>query len=430
MAERFYTSQTNDTPELAILLVCVSAAFTQQMQAVLRTQSWQSHVSSFDRYLSPERRPALGAGIRAAACCIAFIDFDVDAAHAALTAQYLQSMLGDKVLLVAVAEHLAPATMLSAMRAGCTEFINTPAAEHALLDTLERLTQKTPAEPRRQETTGSVVSFFGAKGGAGTTTLAVHFAYFLVKAHKKRVLLIDHHAELGHVCVHLGLDGTRFHFQEVVRNVNRLDSELLGGFVARHASGLEVLSSPDHCGTGKAMDPSAISRTLEFLRNEYEYVVLDCGLPTSELNAPVIELSTTVYVVATPEVGAIRDLSRYVDVLNPAETSIDRLKVVINRFSAPLAIGIPQIEKAIKLPVAMRIANSEGDFVPAANLGEPLSPNSKSEVAGQLLKWSNTITGSAPVAATGAPEPGKGLFGMLKQMAGTPARSGNEVKTA
>ena len=430
MAERFYISQANDTPELAILLVCVNVAFTQQMEDLLRTQSWQSQTSSFDRYLSPERRPALGAGIRAAGCCIAFIDFDVDAAQAALTAQYLQSMLGEKVLLVAVAEHLAPPTMLSAMRAGCTEFINTPSAEHTLLDTLERLTQRTPSQPRKQESTGSVIAFFGAKGGAGTTTLAVHLAYYLVKMHKKRVLLIDHHAELGHVCVHLGLDGTRFLFQEVVRNVNRLDSELLGGFVARHASGLEVLASPDHCGAGKPMDPSAISRTLEFLRNEYDYVVLDCGLPTDELNTPVIELSSTVYVVATPEVGAIRDLSRYVDVLNPSANSMDRLKVVINRFSAPLAIGIPQIEKAIKLPVAIRIASSDVDFVPAANLGEPLAPAGRSDVVGQLLKWSNTVTGSVPPAVSNAPEHGKGLFGMLKQIAATPARNGNEVKTA
>ena len=63
---------------------------------------------------------------------------------------------------------------------------------------------------------GSVLSFFGAKGGVGSTTLAVHLAMYLVQCHQKRVLLIDNHPELGHVCVYLGLDGSRFHFNEVV----------------------------------------------------------------------------------------------------------------------------------------------------------------------------------------------------------------------
>ena len=434
MAERFYISHEEATPDLAILQVCVSADFAGQVKSLLETQSWQSQTSVFDRYLSAERRPALGAGVRSASCCLAFLDFDLDSAHAATSAEYLQSLLGDKVCLIAVTARTDPATMLAAMRAGCTELIYTPCEDHALLDVIERLSQRAPAATQRTVSGGSVLSFFGAKGGAGTTTLAVHLATFLVKAHRKRVLLIDHHAELGHVCVYLGLDGTRFHFQEVVRNVNRLDSELLAGYVARHASGLEVLSSPDHCGAMRPMEPAAVARTLEFLRSEYDFVILDCGTPTSELNAPVIELSTTVFLVATPDVGSIRDLSRFVDVLTPSgaqtDRPADRLKVVLNRTSSPLAIAIPQIERAIKLPVAIRIANSETDFVPAANLGEPLAPHSKAEVAAQLLKWSNSITGSAPVRTGPALQRGPGVMGLFKQIAASPARNTREVKPA
>ena len=76
-------------------------------------------------------------------------------------------------------------------------------------------------------------------------------------------------------------------FREVVRNVGRLDSELLRGFVAKHTSGLEVLSSADLCGGEIPVESYAVSRTLEFLSMEYDYVILDCSAPTDEINVPV-----------------------------------------------------------------------------------------------------------------------------------------------
>ena len=57
--------------------------------------------------------------------------------------------------------------------------------------------------------------------------------------------MIDLHPQSGHVGLYLGLPGSRYDFPELVRNVGRLDSALLSGFVAHHASGVDVLQSPD-----------------------------------------------------------------------------------------------------------------------------------------------------------------------------------------
>ena len=123
------------------------------------------------------------------------------------------------------------------MRAGCSEFLYKPYNEAVLLESLHRMQEQLATPSVKNVAHGSVLSFFGAKGGVGSTTLAVHLATYLVENHQKKVLLIDNHLELGHVCVYLGLDGSRYHFAEVVRNVNRLDSELLRGFIAKHPSG-------------------------------------------------------------------------------------------------------------------------------------------------------------------------------------------------
>jgi pilus assembly protein CpaE len=302
---------------------------------------------------------------------------------------------------------------LLAMRAGCSEFLKKPFDEVAFLETLTRLHEQWGTAELPSAPMGSVLSFFGAKGGVGSTTLAVHLAMYLVQCHQKKTLLIDNHPQLGHVCVYLGLDGTLNNFHEVVRNVSRLDSELLRGFVAKHSSGLEVLSSPDVCGDMQMMDAESVTKTLEFLRSEYDYVIVDCATSLDETNLGVIDGSTQVYLIATPEIGAIRDLSRYVDKLMHIEYTTEKMHVVINRFSSRYAVNIEQIEKAIHLPVAIKLPNSYTELVRSVNLGEPISPNRKTEFSMQFMKWVNTLVGSTSNSVEQA-SPKKSLFAMWK----------------
>ena len=239
----------------------------------------------------------------------------------------------------------------------------------------------------------------------GTTTLAVHVAMYLVQCHNKRTLLIDNHPQLGHVCVYLGIDGSRYNFHELVRNLSRLDSELLRGYIATHASGLEVLSSPDTCGGRKATDPESMAQTLDFLRGEYDYVIVDCPTSLDETNLAVIEASNQVYLIATPEIGAVRDLSRHVDSLSQNELNAERVKVIINRFSAQHAVSLEQIEKAIRLPVFVKLPNNYAEVVRSGILGEPISPKQqKSEFAAQILKWVSTLAGPAVNLEEAAPK--------------------------
>jgi pilus assembly protein CpaE len=228
---------------------------------------------------------------------------------------------------------------------------------------------------------------------------------YLVQCHHKKTLLIDNRPQLGHACIYLGLDGSRYHFQELVRNLSRLDSELLRGYIATHASGLDVLSSPDICGSRKGTDPESMAQTLDFLRGEYDYVLVDCATSLDETNLAVIEASNFVYLIATPEIGSIRDLSRHVDSLSQNDQNSEKVKVVINRFSAQHAVSLEQIEKAIRLPVAIKLPNNYADVVRSGILGEPISPKHKSEFSAQIVKWVSGLTGAAPYVDE--PEPKK-----------------------
>jgi len=386
-------SQKNGIFEAIVITVCIKPEIADRLVEAVGKMPWLTSFSHLDAYISRSRRPAFGPQVKAASAGIAFIDFDKDHDEAVETTQYLTQTFGSKIAIIAVAAHQNPDLILMAMRAGCTEFLQSPIKERALSDTLSRLERQWSVSPARNPQSGSILALLGAKGGVGTTTLAVHLAMYLVACHHKRVLLIDNHSELGHACVYLGLDGTHFLFSEVVRNVSRLDSELLRGFVAKHSSGLEVLSSPDASGGIKPMDFDSVAKTLDFLRTEYDYVVVDCDRSFDELNQTVIVAAARLYLVATPEVGAIRDLSRYVDRLIHIDDSAEKLHVVLNRFTSPFAINVEQVEKAIRLPINIKIPNSYPELVKSENLGEPIAPTSKSELAAEFIRWADSLVG-------------------------------------
>lgn len=388
---------SQNIPSVALITVSLDANLAEEIASSASQMLWAVHRADCEGYISAAKRPPFSAQVKAARYCIAVIDFEKDFDQAVETATYIQELYLGKAALVARSASQDHDSLLQAMRAGCNDFIGSEFDGEAFLATLQRLHQLWTSKAVQDATRGSVLTFFGAKGGVGTTTLAVHLAMYLVECYQKKVLLIDNHPQLGHVCIYLGIDGSRYNFHELVRNLSRLDSELLRGYIATHPSGLEVLSSPDTCGGRKATDPESMAQTLDFLRGEYDYVIVDCPALLDETNLAVIEASNQVFVVATPEIGSVRDLSRHVDMLSQNDQNTEKVKVVINRFSAQHAVSLEQIEKAIRLPVAFKLPNSYAEVVRSGILGEPISYKSKSEFSSQLLKWVSSLAGPVMV---------------------------------
>lgn len=397
---------------VALVTVCIEPALADQIADSVLKLSWAVHRADCEHYISSTKRPPFPYQVKSAPVCIAVIDFDRDIDEAAAAAAYIQEMYSGGAAVVALSASHDPKVLLRAMRAGCNELIAGEFDEAAFSEMLVRLYQRWSSKSSRKSMRGEVLTFFGAKGGVGTTTLAVHLAMYLVVCQKKKTLLIDNHLQLGHACIYLGIDGSRYHFNELVRNLNRLDSDLLRGYIATHSSGLEVLASPDTCGSMKPLDPTSIAQTLEFLRGEYDYIVVDGPTSLDDTNLAVIDASNLLYLVATPEIAAIRDLSRYVDSLSQGEHDIEKVKVVINRFSAQHALTVEQIEKAIRLPIAFKLPNGYAEVTRSAILGEPIDPKQKSSFALPIVKWAASLGGSTIPAEEAAPK--KPFFSLWK----------------
>ncbi len=330
---------------------------------------------------------------------VALLDFDIDPMGAIGAAEKLSAVFGKRACIIGLGSSLSPNLIIEAMRAGCSDFLTKPLTLKDVSASLGRTVKRQETQEHYQMSGGQVIAFIGTKGGSGTTTLAVHLASYLVRSHNKRVLLIDHHHQLGHVCLYLGMDANYYSFQELVRNVDRLDEGLLNCYVARHASGLDVLASPDTFDLNSESAAEDEVKTIEFLRSQYDYVLLDCEPGLTPTNLAIMEQTDSFYLVSTPDVAALRDLTRYVDRLLQANLLDGKMQIAVNRYSSKSAVSIEQIQAAIRMSVSIAIPNEYFELVKAINEGKPIPPQWKSEFSRQFGKWAERLVSTLSIEA-------------------------------
>src|ERR1700687_5752652 len=153
---------------------------------------------------------------------VVLVDIATDAVTSALRAvELLHQELPDAALF-AVGPMTQPQLIVSAMRAGVREYIERPTTTTDLLEAFVRLTA-TRRKPGREGSRGKVFTIVNAKGGCGSTTVAVNLALALQSVHQSTAL-VDF-APLGHCALHLNLKPT-FTVSDAITHLHRLGASL------------------------------------------------------------------------------------------------------------------------------------------------------------------------------------------------------------
>ncbi|HVJ04453.1 MAG TPA: AAA family ATPase [Candidatus Saccharimonadales bacterium] len=340
---------------------------------------------------------------------VCVIDFDHNREGSVARAEQIKNAMPTTAVF-AFSSDSHPERIIEAMRSGCSEYLLKPLSRDRVVEALIKHEQKKRERGGPQPKRGKVYAFVGVKGGTGVTTLATHVGTFAAQSGIK-TLLIDQHPDLGDVSVYLSLGKHQYHFFELVHNIHRLDSELLQGFITKHSSGLHVLAAPDSFGAGTKASETALESTLDFLREEYDLVLIDCPPGLNAYNVGAIDRADAVYLIASPELPSIRNLVRYLEHLKRFNCPQEKTRVIINRYDKRAAIREEQIEKTIRMPIAFLVPNSYAEVVNAINSGTPISYNAKTDLAVTFRKWIDTLVVKS-VQSVGKQEP-KRLFGIL-----------------
>ncbi|HTL01887.1 MAG TPA: AAA family ATPase [Vicinamibacterales bacterium] len=303
----------------------------------------------------------------------------------------------------AVASTAEPDQILQAMRAGANEYLawdqGGPGAQidEAFHTALKRTVDRNrPAKDSARS--GVTLSFFGAKGGVGTTTLAVNSAIEIARLSKRPTLIVDLHQFLGEVTLFLGVR-PRFTVIDALDNLHRIDQEFLRELVVKHKSGLDILAGGDQIDRPGPQDAPAIEQLLQTLGRSYDFIVIDAGAITGPAADAAVFAADTVYLVANPDVASIRNAHRLVDRFEQLGAGKDRLRILLNRMSEQHQIAPKQIETTLGHSLHMMFPSDYSVVSAAMNSGVPLTLTNHSELAAQFASFTRDIVKPGSTAA-------------------------------
>ena len=327
--------------------------------------------------------------------------------------------------IIALGEPLTPEFLLQAMQAGVSEFLPKPVSEEKVQDAIDRIARKFGhrVEERRREP-GKLLAFFSPKGGAGSTCVATNTAIALHKLTRGKVLLVDLDLELGETALLLGVE-PRFSFVDLVRNFHRVDAGLLASYIERHESGVELLSAPFHPAKAETVTGDQIRQILHFLKQHYDWVVVDTSKSFTPPTLATFEQSDTVYLVTNVDLPSLRNITRCLPLLERMGQvkDDDWLRIVVNRYQASDPITLKEIEKTLGISVYWTLANDYEAVMNSINSGKPIVLSEKSAFARDMKTFVADISGSAP-----SMEPKSGLLKSLKPLKNIFGRSRDEAR--
>jgi pilus assembly protein CpaE len=330
------------------------------------------------------------------------VDIRGDAASGMAAIERLRASTPGLAIFV-IASAPEPDLILQAMRAGANEFfpwsaVDGSAAARTGEESFHGAVRRTAA--RREAATASAKppcvthAFLGAKGGAGTTTVAVNCGVELARLTKRPTIVVDFKTCLGEVALFLGMR-PRFTVLDAIENLHRLDKDFLKELVAKHKSGLDILAGSEQFDRPNAQDAGAVEELLRVLTKTYDYVVIDGGNVINSCVAAALYAADTIFLVTNPDVPSIRNAQRLVERVRQLGAGSERIKVLLNRVSEQHLIAPKQIETALGYGIHHSFSSDYRTVSTALNSGVPLAMTNHTELAAQFDSFTRHLVGIA-----------------------------------
>lgn len=294
-----------------------------------------------------------------------------------------------------------PQMMLEAFRMGIKEFlpqpINRKEFDAAVNRSKERLKLK---EGRRSAKGGKIVTLLGAKGGVGTSTLAVNLAISLRHLDReKRVALVDLNLDDSDLPLFLDLQPGKG-FRDLASDLSRLDATFVQSLMSKHESDLHVLQSGLTGAEGTAAEPipgGAALHTLDVMRSMYDHVFVDCGHTLNPETREALDFSSMVFLITTLSLPAIRRTKQFLQVMRDAGFDRDKVTVVVNRYQSSDAELLQHAEGLFEQKVGWLVPNDYPMASSSLNKGVPLTVHAPRAALTQwYINQAAILAGSKP----------------------------------
>jgi pilus assembly protein CpaE len=243
------------------------------------------------------------------------------------------------------------------------------------------------------EPAGSLIAVYGAKGGAGKSTISVNVAVCLSQSFQRRVLLADVDLWYGDIGVMLNVNSEKSLFD--ICTGNEVDLFGLAKAVVPHSLGLSLLLRPSDPRQVDQVNCATVARTLKTYCALYDFVLADTGPTLDDINIQVLEAADQILLVTTPELPSIHNCARFLE-LAKTLGYFDKVRLVVNRANS--GVDVAALQQTLGLPMFGRIVSSGKLVVEAANRGTSvfaLDPDEHNQFTQDVVALTEHLVGEA-----------------------------------
>jgi septum site-determining protein MinD len=189
-----------------------------------------------------------------------------------------------------------------------------------------------------------ILSVVSGKGGVGKTTVAINISAVLHRFGRD-VVLIDGNVTTPNVCLHLGISPTPTTLQDVLKGKISLKQA-----VYLHSSGLKIVPAGISIATIGSKFKKALDEVIVGLIGMTEFIIIDSAATLGKEARAAIEAGDEVIVVTNPELPAITDALKAVELARRSRA--EKISTVVNRYSgAKYELGLKNIQEFLGVPI-------------------------------------------------------------------------------
>lgn len=223
---------------------------------------------------------------------------------------------------------------------------------------------------------GEVIVITSGKGGVGKTTTTANIGTSLA-VNGKKVVLVDADIGLRNLDVVMGLENRIvYDVVDVVEGVCRLKQALIKDKRYPDLYLLPAAQTRDK----SAVSPAQMQELCERLKEEFDFVVIDCPAGIEQGFRNAIAGAQKAIVVTTPEISAVRDADRIIGLLEASE--LRNPKLIVNRVRVDMVKkgDMMNTEDMIDILAVdlLGVVPDDESIVVSTNRGEPAVSDSRS----------------------------------------------------
>ena len=262
-----------------------------------------------------------------------------------------------------------PDLILRAMRAGVHEFLVFPPSQQDLAAAVERLIIRGGATDH----SGQVIAVYSAKGGLGTTSIAVNMAQaFAANDTRAKVALADCVFTGGDVRVFLNLQPA-YDISDLVDKLDAVDGALLRSLMTQGPMGVSVLPSSEDPVMDDAFDAATVGVVVDQLRANFDVTVIDCEHHLSERTLAILDAADRIALITQPNVPSLRSTQRTLSLFRRLGYAETKSCVVLNRFQSGDVFTLSMVAESLKHELFWNLPNDYRTSVASLNKGISVS---------------------------------------------------------